>query len=92
MNAAGSRVVGRVGTDVEYAAYVMIGTGLYGPKRHLIRPVSKKVLSWVPRTAGQGGAKSGRVFARYVRGVKPRPFLVEALEKVSPWPVDVHMV
>lgn len=98
VEAHATTVTARVGSDLDYAIYVHEGTGLYGPKRALIYPVSAKVMTWIPRTAGQG-AKSGkrktakdttRVFARYTRGMKGRPFLVEALEAVSPWPVTIH--
>jgi hypothetical protein len=97
----GTRVVARVGSDLEYAAYVHHGTGIYGPRHALIYPVSARVLSWVPRTGGQGSrvgrgrkgkGETGRVFARYVRGMPARPFLVEALQAVSPWPVMVNTV
>lgn len=98
----GTTILGTVGTDVDYAVYVHEGTGLYGPRKRLIRPVSARALSWVPRTGGQGsrtggqGSRTGgrktaretrRVTVRYTRGMRPRPFLREALEAVSPWPV-----
>lgn len=97
---AGPRVIGRVGTDVEYGVYVHFGTGLYGPKRQLIRPVTAKAMTWIPRTKGQGAKRGGRktkrdttrVFARYTRGMHPNPFLVEALAAVVPWPVEIRRV
>lgn len=77
----GNLVVGIVYSDLEYAAYVHIGTGIYGPEGRPIRPVRAKVLTWQPR----GGP---RRFAREVKGQRPNPFLVEALRHVAPGPVD----
>src|SRR5262245_59315572 len=99
----GNRVIGRVGSDLEYAAYVHFGTGLYGPKGHKIFPVSKQVMTWIPRTRGQGSKvrargvlgrllrrkEQTRVFAQWTRGMRGRPFLTDALEAVSPWPVEI---
>lgn len=71
----GGEVVGEVYSDLEYAAYVHEGTGIYGPSHRPIRPVRARVLSWQ-----QSGA--GRVFAREVRGQRTQPFLAEALDEV----------
>lgn len=73
--------VARVGTNVEYAAFIEFGTGIYGPRGQPIRPVRAQYLSWIPR-----GGK--RVFAREVRGVRPRPFLLPALDSVFPGKVQ----
>src|SRR5579875_2612957 len=83
------RVVGRVGTNLDYAMYVHEGTGLYGPRGQVIRPVSAKVLVFRP-SRGAGGVRLANtmavsqrgpmVFAAFVRGQKPQPFLREALE------------
>jgi len=71
----GGEVIGEVYSDLEYAAYVHQGTGIYGPSHRPIRPVRARVLSWQ-----QAGA--GRVFAREVRGSRPQPFLADALAEV----------
>lgn len=63
----------QVGTKIQYAIYVHEGTGIYGPKGQLIFPVNAKFLSWKKK----GG---GRVFARFVRGMKPNPFLRDAVD------------
>lgn len=63
--------VARIGTNVEYAEAVHNGTGIYGPKGAPIRPKRKKVLMF--KVGGEV------VFARSVKGMKPRPFLVNAL-------------
>jgi len=68
------------------------GTGLYGPRKQVIRPRRAKVLAW-PSTGGgstrniarrsftkrAGGAKAGRmVFARFTRGAPGTRALQEA--------------
>jgi hypothetical protein len=70
----------RVGTGVSYAIYVHNGTGLYGPKHTLIRPRFSKVLVFRSKIYGaKKGKYAGLVFARYTRGMKPNPFLTDAL-------------
>lgn len=83
----------RIGTNVAYARFVHEGTGLYGPRGAVIRPRSARVLSWPTRSttparvtkSGKRRAASrrqvpdGKAFARYTRGVRPRPFLRNAL-------------
>jgi hypothetical protein len=63
----------RVGTNVRYARWVHDGTGLYGPRRRLIRPRRGKVLVFTPRGSTQ------QVFTRYVRGMRRNEFLRDAL-------------
>jgi len=65
-----------VGTNVDYAIYVHEGTGIYGPRGAPITPKRGKFL--VFRVRGSGVT----VFARQVRGVRPRPFLKDALQDV----------
>jgi bacteriophage HK97-gp10 putative tail-component len=66
----------RVGTNVEYALFVHDGTGLYGPNHRYIVPVNKSVLRW--KTKGSGG-KNGYTFAKRSSGMRPNPFLKNAL-------------
>lgn len=63
----------RIGTNVKYAIYVHSGTGLYGPSHRLIVPVRKKALRW------KGRGKKGYVFSKKSRGMRPNPFLENAL-------------
>lgn len=72
--AAGGKLVVRVGSDVEYARAVHDGTGIYGPRGVVIRPTHARVLIWT----GEDGKKIG---ARYVRGMRGRPFLTDALRE-----------
>ena len=61
----------RVGTNVFYAIMVHDGTGVYGPKGVPITPKVKKIMMWK-----KGGKK---VYANVVQGMKPNPFLKDAL-------------
>lgn len=79
--------VARVGTNVKYAIWVHEGTGIYGPRKRPITPVRKKLLAWpVKNQSGQGrrryrgGRTAQYAFAKQVAGVKPRPFLRNALD------------
>jgi hypothetical protein len=80
---------GRVGTTIRYAVWIHEGTGLYGPNPRYIVPVKARILRW-PRTNNaykatggnrryRAGATEKWVYARKVKGHKPRPFLRDAL-------------
>lgn len=56
-----------------YLKYVEKGTGLYGPRRAWIRPKSATMLSWM-----EGNR---RIFATKTRGMKPRPFIADAVRE-----------
>lgn len=79
-----TRVVGTIGSPVEYGLYLHEGTGIYGPRRRPIRPVRAKALRFTVRS-GQGGKTV--VFARQVKGVKGDKWLVRALRSAQPYPV-----
>jgi len=82
-----TRVVGRVGSPLQYGLYLHEGTGIYGPKRRPIRPVHRKFLRFEVK---RGRAARGRrpiVFAKEVRGVKGDKWLVRALRETVPYPV-----
>lgn len=78
----GKPVVG-VGTNVKYAVYVHNGTGLYGPNAKLIVPVNRDALRWATRGRGQAAkrksGKGGWTFAQSSSGMRPNPFLKNAL-------------
>lgn len=63
---------GVVKVTAEYGEYVHQGTGIYGVHVHPIVPVDKKALMWT------GAAHP----VRSVKGQKPNPFLMNALEEI----------
>lgn len=73
LRGSGPGIYVTVGTNVEYARAVHDGTGIYGPKGRPIFPVRAKVLRFTPK-----GEKSA-IFRPSVKGVRPRPFLRNAL-------------
>jgi len=71
LNVGGKPVV-RVGTNVYYALWVHDGTGIYGPKGTYIYAKRAKYMSWKTK-----GGK--RVYAVKTKGMKPNPFLKDAV-------------
>lgn len=69
----GGKPVVRVGTNLFYAIYVHDGTGIYGPKGTPIKPKQAKMLSWKAKTGK-------RVYAKQVKGMRPNPFLTDAVD------------
>lgn len=70
----------KIGTNVPYARYVHDGTGLYGPRKMLIKPKTAKVLVWRSKVYGaKKGKFRGKVVVPYVKGMKGNPFLAAAL-------------
>lgn len=69
----------RVGTSLRYARYVHDGTGLYGPKHKYIRPINKQVLRWKAHGPTGVPGKGGYVFRMKSSGMRPNPFLRNAL-------------
>lgn len=70
----------RVGTGVYYAKWVHDGTGIYGPKKMPIKPTKARVLVFKSKVYGaKKGKYAGLVFAASVKGMKPNPFLKNAL-------------
>jgi hypothetical protein len=63
---------GVVGTKSRIARYIHDGTGLYGPKKRKITPVTKKAL----RTP-YGPRKS-------IKGMRPRPYMRDAAQEAKP--------
>lgn len=70
----------RIGSSKEYARYVHDGTGIYGPRRRPIRPVKAQALVFPSRRYGKkSGPFRGKVVVKSVKGIKPNPYLVNAL-------------
>lgn len=84
------RVVGRVGTGIIYGLYQHEGTGIYGPKHRRITPTRRTFLRFEVKSGRLAVGSRPLVFARSVSGVKPNPFLLDALKRVSPYPVTEH--
>lgn len=60
------------------------GTGIYGPNKQMIRPVNASVLRFTVGGAPVSGRGGNVVFARHVRGMKPRrPFALTKKEAGS---------
>lgn len=62
-----------IGTNVRYARWVHDGTGIYGPHHTPIVPRRAKFLRFRPR------GSSRYVYARSVKGMRPNPFMRNAL-------------
>jgi hypothetical protein len=86
-----TRIHGTVGTNLFYAPYLEYGTGLYGPNRQLIYPKRASVLRFPQpgnpgftlagrRRSGRAGAAAAYVYARYVRGIRPRRYAERAAD------------
>lgn len=67
-----------VGSPLDYAVWVHEGTGIY-VGRGYITPKRAKVLAW-PARRGSYNSKNGMVFAARVKGMRGRPWLVNALK------------
>ena len=66
------KVVGQVGTNLEYAPYIHEGTGIYARAGN-----GRKEVPWV-----YYDEKTDKFYS--TKGIKPCPFLQEACNKVSP--------
>lgn len=72
------RLVCGIGTNVNYALMVHDGTGLYGPHAALIDP--GHVMRWKSKSYGaKKGKYQGYAFATTTKGMRPNPFLKDAL-------------
>lgn len=64
---------GEVGVGARYGIWVHEGTGIFGPRHHVITPVRAPLLVFTPSGLGR------RVYTRSTLGQRPQPFLVDAL-------------
>lgn len=97
---AGTHIEGRVGTLYAPVRYVNEGTGLYGPHHEVIRPVRARALRFPTpgnpgftlagrQRSGRAGAGASWVFAKYVRGIRPRRYAQLAAEAVRPRALEI---
>ncbi len=82
----GRRAYIQVGTNVPYAPYVEFGTGIYGPRKQVIRPVRARALAWQVSGSAIGKLK-GRRALLVAMGVKRRKG-----RTVRHRPMDQYMV
>lgn len=91
----GGQIQGSVGTNVFYGRYLEEGTGLYGPRNRWIEPVTAKALRFPQpgnkaftlagrRRSGRAGAMAKYVFAKRVRGIRPRRYARDAAMIAEP--------
>jgi len=67
-------------SSTKYADYLDKGTGLYGPNHAMVYPKKGKFLVFTPHT----GPFSGKtVFAKHVRGIKPRHFVEDSINQTT---------
>lgn len=92
--ADGTSVVGVVGTNYPPVLYQAAGTGLWGPSHAVIRPKQAQALRFPQpgnggftlagrQRSGQAGAGASWVFAKYVRGVRPKRYFELATHMVA---------
>lgn len=89
---SGNNVEWEIYNPSEVWRYLHEGTGIYGPKGARIEPVSAKALRFKPKGGGQprrSGSRApgstnrgGWVFAKWVRGIPPSDYVVEATRVV----------
>jgi hypothetical protein len=96
----GGEVHGTVGTNYAPVLYVNEGTGLYGPTGQVIRPTRARALRF-PEPGNRGFTLAGRqrsgragqgarwVYARYVRGIRPRRYAQQAAAEVRPTVLEI---
>lgn len=72
----GNEIIGRVGTNLDYAVHQEYGTGLYGRRRDYIYPRRAKILRFKVKSGGI-------VFARRVRGTQGKFFIKKGLQEVK---------
>lgn len=88
VNSIGYKVKGLEATispKVGYGIFVEMGTGLYGPKGHLIEPKQSKVLA-TKQNPGFGKSTSGGyyIIGKYSRGQEANPFMERSAHLAMP--------
>lgn len=73
-SASADGLKGQVEAGAKYAEYVHRGTGLFGPFKKKIVPITKKALFWPGATHP----------VKWVKGMRPNPFFDRAIAQVKP--------
>lgn len=69
-----------VGSNVYYAKWIHDGTGIFGPHSQKIYPKNAKALVYPSKLYGKKKGKfEGKAVVKYTRGMRPNPFLRNAL-------------
>ena len=95
-----NRIVGEVGTNVYYARFLEEGTGLYGPRNQWIVPKTAKALRFPQpgnkgftlagrKRSGKAGAMARYIYAKRVRGIRPRRYARDAAMIAEPKTVKI---
>lgn len=84
---AGKKIIMRAGSPLKYMYWQHEGTGIYGPHRTPIVPVSRKFLRFEVKSGKLAKGRRPVIFAKSVKGVQGDKFLVRAFKDVSPYPV-----
>lgn len=91
----GKKVVGTVGSNVDYVRWLEYGTGLYGPRNAWIVPRRAQALRFPQpgnagftlagrQRSGRAGANARWVYAKRVRGVRPLRMFRDSALVVTP--------
>jgi hypothetical protein len=92
----GDRITGTVGSNLFYAPLLEYGTGLYGPRHRWITPVKAHALRFPEpgnrgftlagrQRSGRAGAMARYIYAKRIRGIKPRRYARDAALIARPW-------
>jgi hypothetical protein len=84
---APGRLIMRAGSPLQYMYWQDIGTGIYGPRKQPIVPVTRKFLRFEVKSGTLAKGKRPVVYARSVKGVKPTRWLRDAFADACPYPV-----
>jgi hypothetical protein len=96
----GAQVHGHVGSNYLPVVAVNEGSGLWGPTHDVIRPKHAGALRFPQpgnggftlggrQRSGSAGAGASWVFAKFVRGIKPRQYAQRAAAEVRPRVLDI---
>lgn len=73
----GNNIEAKVGTNLNYAKYQELGTGLYGPNKTLIKPKNAKAMIMTDRSGNVTG------WFKSSKGVHPKYFFKKAVASIK---------